>query len=95
MEKQTPSIPKTNSRKTTFNNKGKTRGNIRALPTKFPIDYLIFEGLDERDIKKIHLLEVKNEKSKLSKHQKQIKDIIEKLNTKEVTFKTFNFKNEP
>ena len=41
-----------------------------------PIDYLVFEGLDERDIKKIHLLEVKNNTSRLSKHQKQIKNIL-------------------
>jgi len=59
-----------------------------------PIDYLVFEGLDERDVKGVHLLEVKNNKSKLSKHQKQIKDIIDNLDSDEVTFRTFNFKDQ-
>ena len=59
-----------------------------------PIDYLVFEGLDERDIKKIHLLEVKNNTSRLSKHQKQIKNILDNLNSDEVTFKEFKFNDE-
>ena len=41
-----------------------------------PIDYIVFEGLDERDIKRICFVEVKSGKSKLSKHQKQIEEII-------------------
>ncbi|MFH1425743.1 MAG: Holliday junction resolvase-like protein [archaeon] len=57
-----------------------------------PIDYLVFEGLDERDIKAIHLLEVKDSQSKLSKHQKQIKEIIDNLKSNDVTFKEFRFK---
>ncbi len=68
---------------------------FKASECKFigdPIDYLVFEGLDERDIKKIHLVEVKTDKSKLSKHQKQIKDIIDELKSKNVTFKKFEFK---
>jgi len=59
-----------------------------------PIDYLVFEGLDEREVKKIHLLEVKDEKSNLSKHQRQIKDLLDNLNSDKVTFRTFNFKSE-
>ena len=56
-----------------------------------PIDYLVFEGLDERDIKKIHLVEVKTGDSKLSKHQKQIKEILDKLKSDKVDFKEFRF----
>jgi len=56
-----------------------------------PIDYLVFEGLDERDIKAIHLLEVKDSNSKMSKHQKQIKDVVD---SKKVTFKEFRWTTE-
>ena len=56
-----------------------------------PIDYLVFEGLDERDVKGIHLVEIKDSNSKLSKHQKQIKDIIDDLDSKEVTFREVRF----
>ena len=58
-----------------------------------PIDYLVFEGLDERDIKAIHLLEVKSQNSKLSKHQKQIKEILDNLKSEDVTFREFNFRD--
>lgn len=70
---------------------------FKATECKFigdPIDYLVFDGLDERDVKGIHLVEVKADKSKLSKHQKQIKDIIGGLDSEKVTFKEFNFKVE-
>ena len=68
---------------------------FKASECKFigdPIDYLVFEGLDERDIKGVHLVEVKADKGKLSKHQKQIKDIINKLKSKKITFREFEFK---
>lgn len=70
---------------------------FKASECKFigdPIDYLVFEGLDERDIKAIHLLEVKSGNSRLSKHQKQIKDILDDLNSKDVTFKEFRFEED-
>jgi len=56
-----------------------------------PIDYLVFEGLDERNIKGIHLVEIKQGTSKLSPHQKQIKDLIDNLNSKDITFTEFRF----
>ncbi|MBI5804132.1 hypothetical protein HY450_02720 [Candidatus Pacearchaeota archaeon] len=59
-----------------------------------PIDYLVFEGLDERDIRGIHLVEIKDGKSKLSKHQKQIKDLIDKLNSEEISFKEVRFNED-
>ena len=67
---------------------------FKASESKFigdPIDYLIFEGLDERDIKKIHFVEVKEGTSKLSKHQKQIKDIIDSAKTDKIDFNEFSF----
>jgi len=70
---------------------------FKASECKFigdPIDYLVFEGLDERDIKGVHLVEVKDSTSKLSKHQKQIKDLIDELDSDKVTFSEFRFKQE-
>ena len=59
-----------------------------------PIDYVVFEGLDERNIKGIHFLEVKSDSAKLSKHQKHIKDLIDSLDTDKVTFNEFNFQSK-
>jgi len=70
---------------------------FKASECKFigdPIDYLVFEGLDERDIKAIHLVEIKNGESKLSKHQKQIKEILDSLNSKKISFKEFRFEGK-
>ncbi|MCA9485897.1 MAG: hypothetical protein KC506_03575 [Nanoarchaeota archaeon] len=58
-----------------------------------PIDYLVFEGLDERDVKGIHLVEVKSGNAKLSKHQKQIKDLMDSLDSKNITFREFRFED--
>ena len=68
---------------------------FKASESKFigdPIDYLVFEGLDERNIKRIHLVEVKTDKSQLSKVQKQIKNIINETNSDKLGFHTFEFK---
>lgn len=68
---------------------------FKASECKFlgePIDYVVFKGLNERNINSIHFLEVKSDKSKLSAQQKQIKEILNKLNSDKVTFKEFNFK---
>ena len=59
-----------------------------------PIDYLVFEGLEERNIKGIHLLEVKSDSAKLSKHQKQVKEIIDSLDSDKITFNEFNFQSK-
>ena len=68
---------------------------FKASESKFigdPIDYLVFEGLDERNIKGIHLVEVKTDKSQLSKIQKQIKNIVDETNSDKLGFHTFEFK---
>lgn len=59
-----------------------------------PIDFVVFEGLNDREIKGIHFVEAKNNSAKMSKHQKQIKDLIDSLNDDKVTFKEFRFDNE-
>ncbi|EHP83944.1 Holliday junction resolvase-like protein [Methanotorris formicicus Mc-S-70] len=42
-----------------------------------PVDFIVFDGLDEGDLKKIVFLEVKTGKSPLSKREKLIKKIVE------------------
>lgn len=66
---------------------------FKASECKFigdPIDYVVFEGLDQRDIKGIHFLDVKADSSELKKHQKQIKEIID--NKGNISFRTFKFR---
>ena len=56
-----------------------------------PIDYVVFEGLDDRDVRGIHFVDVKTDTSELKKHQKQIKDIINsdgKMSFVEYRFRT-------
>lgn len=65
----------------------------KASECKFlgdPIDYVIFEGLDNRDIKGIHFLDVKADSSELKKHQKQIKEIVDQKGN--ISFSTFKFR---
>ncbi|AEF96195.1 Holliday junction resolvase-like protein [Methanotorris igneus] len=42
-----------------------------------PVDFIVFDGLDEGDLKKIVFLDVKTGKSPLSKREKLIKKIVE------------------
>jgi predicted Holliday junction resolvase-like endonuclease len=70
---------------------------FKASECKFlgdPIDFVAFEGLDERDVKGVHFVDVKSGGARLSKHQKQIKDLIDSLNSEDVTFREFRFDNE-
>ena len=43
-----------------------------------PIDYIVFDGLSDGNLKEIIILEVKSGKSKLSKRERQVKNIVEK-----------------
>jgi len=43
-----------------------------------PIDYVVFNGLAENDLKEIVFLEVKSGEAELNERQKKIKEIIEK-----------------
>ena len=52
-----------------------------------PIDYIIFEGLTETgSVDKIHFVDIKTGAARLSKKQKEIKNVI---NDKKVKFKKF------
>ena len=42
-----------------------------------PIDYLIFDGMSDGDLRKIVLVEVKAGKAKVTRRQQQIKDAVE------------------
>ena len=43
-----------------------------------PIDYIVFEGMGEKNIKKVHFVEIKSGNSKLNKQEKTLKDVIQK-----------------
>lgn len=52
-----------------------------------PIDYIIFEGLTQNgSVEKIHFVDIKTGMARLSKKQKEIKNIV---NEKKVKFKKF------
>lgn len=54
-----------------------------------PIDFIVFDGLSEKNLKRIVFVEVKsNENSSLSEVQEQVKKLIE---DKKVEFKTISF----
>lgn len=43
-----------------------------------PIDFIVFKGSDEKDIKEVVFVEVKSGKAKLSAHEKNLKEAIDK-----------------
>lgn len=47
-----------------------------------PIDYIIFEGMNKRDIQRVIFLEVKTRGSKLSPQEKKLRDAIQKKRVK-------------
>jgi predicted Holliday junction resolvase-like endonuclease len=57
--------------------------NFKYLPTecKFigkPIDFLVFKGMDDKNISEVVFVEVKTGKSKLSPQEKNLKETIQK-----------------
>jgi predicted Holliday junction resolvase-like endonuclease len=52
-----------------------------------PIDFIVFDGMGEKDIKQVIFLEVKSGDSKLNAQEKKLKKIIEE---KKVIWKQFN-----
>ena len=42
-----------------------------------PIDFLVFTGMDEKDIKEVVFVEVKTGSSKLSTHERKLKEVIQ------------------
>ena len=55
-----------------------------------PIDYVVFEGLDSRNVVGVHFVDVKTDSSELKKHQKQIKEVVE--SGKNMSFVEYRFK---
>ncbi|MDD5253754.1 MAG: Holliday junction resolvase-like protein [Candidatus Nanoarchaeia archaeon] len=47
-----------------------------------PIDYIVFEGMDKKDIQKVIFLEVKTRGSKLNPQEKKLREAIEKKRVK-------------
>ena len=45
-----------------------------------PIDFIVFKGMDEKNITEVKFVEVKSAKSKLSGHEKKLKDTIQAKN---------------
>ena len=41
-----------------------------------PIDFIVFKGMDEKDIKEVKFVEVKSGKSRLSPHEKRLRDVV-------------------
>lgn len=61
--------------------------NFKYLPNECifvgkPIDFIIFKGMDEKNIEEIVFVEVKSGKSKISSHEKKLKEAIEKKKVK-------------
>lgn len=66
--------------------------NFKFNPTecKFigkPIDFLVFRGMDEKDINEVIFVEVKSGNSKLSSHEKNLKDTIDKKRVRWVEYR--------
>lgn len=66
--------------------------NFPYLPTevKFlgkPIDFLVFKGMDDKQIEEVIFVEVKSGKSKLSQHEKRLKDVIDAKKVKWVEYR--------
>ncbi len=45
-----------------------------------PIDFLVFKGMDEKDIKEVVFVEVKSGESSLSTHERKLRDVIKNKN---------------
>ncbi len=41
-----------------------------------PIDFIVFKGMDEKDIKEVEFVEVKSGKSQLNTHERKLRDVI-------------------
>jgi len=57
--------------------------DFEYLPTECrfvgkPIDFLVFKGMDKKEIEEVVFVEVKSGKSKLSQSEKKLKEAIEK-----------------
>lgn len=66
--------------------------DFKYLPTECrfvgkPIDFLVFKGMDKKEIDEVVFVEVKSGKSKLSSSEKKLKDAIEKKKVKWIEYR--------
>ena len=66
--------------------------NFQFLPTecKFlgkPIDFIVFKGMDEKNINEVIFVEVKSGNAKLNAHEKNLKDTIDKKKVRWVEYR--------
>jgi len=66
--------------------------NFEYLPTecKFlgkPIDFIVFKGMDNKEINEVVFVEVKSGNAKLNQHEKNLKDAIDKKKVKWVEYR--------
>jgi len=66
--------------------------NFDYLPTecKFigkPIDFIVFKGMDDKDINEVVFVEVKSGNAKLNQHEKNLKETIDKKRVKWVEYR--------
>ncbi|MCS7123357.1 MAG: Holliday junction resolvase-like protein [Candidatus Aenigmarchaeota archaeon] len=70
--------------------------NLNALDSIYlgePIDFIVFDGWKEGNIKRIVFLEIKSRETKLTKTEERIKEIIEKEKDK-IEFEEISFTKE-
>ncbi len=67
--------------------------NFNPSECKFlgkPIDFIVFEGLDEKNVKEIVFLEVKSGKSKLSGVEKSLKEAVKNKKVRWEEYRVFD-----
>jgi len=52
-----------------------------------PIDFLVFNGMDEKNIDEVVFVEVKSGKANLSTHEKKLKDVIKEKKVRWVEYR--------
>ena len=66
--------------------------NFKYLPTEArfigkPIDFIVFKGMDNKNIEEVVFVEVKSGKAKLSQHEKRLKEVIDKKKVRWVEYR--------
>ena len=66
--------------------------DFQYLPTECrfmgkPIDFIVFKGMDEKKINEVVFVEVKSGNAKLTEHEKNLKETIEKKKVKWVEYR--------
>ena len=52
-----------------------------------PIDFIVFKGMDEKEITEVKFIEVKSGKANLSTHERKLRDVIRE---KKVTWEEYS-----